>query len=304
MQILIHMSSRRRALATCALFLSSAASATTTVHLPDWVCAHPDALYVDGFQPAAAVVRLPSNGSGGAIGNVTRSVTVAGFGTQNVYVHVPPSYSATQPMPLVFALHGQAGSPAAAQTSAQSVRTAWTSIADANGFIVIAPVGSDSTGSWDVPPPGPSDYDMFAAAIADAEANWNIDRSRRTGWGFSAGAHVMHDLVLNHYTTLVTIDTFSGYAVSAGATSQFACASTSGCNAIIAAASRKIPLDIHVGTTDPLLPAASNDHTWFQANGWVNATNLWFTTFTGGHTYASAQLAQIWTNLCPFQALP
>ena len=153
--------------------------AASTVRLPNWVCARPDALFIDGFQTAAAVTRLPSNGTGGALGNSTRTVSAAGFGTQAVYAYVPPSYSPTQPMPLVLALHGQAGSPAAADTQAQAVRNAWASVAATQGFIVIAPVGAGASGGWVAPgtPDEPSDYSIFAAAIADAEAAWNIDRS-------------------------------------------------------------------------------------------------------------------------------
>ena len=130
--------------------------------------------------------------------------------------YVPPSYSPSQPMPLVLALHGQAGSPAAAATQAQAVRNAWATVAATQGFIVIAPIGAGADGGWVVPdvPDEPSDYSLFAAAIADAEAAWNIDRSRRIGWGFSAGGHVMHDLVLNDYSTQLTIDTFPSYAIA------------------------------------------------------------------------------------------
>ena len=286
------------------VLIASTVQAATTVRLPNWVCARPDALFIDGFQTAAAVTRLPSNGVGGALGDSTRAITIAGLGTQNVYVHVPPSYSPTQPMPLVLALHGQAGSASAANTQALAVRTAWATVADAQGFIVIAPVGTGSSGSWTVPPPGPSDYDAFAAAIADAESAWNIDRSRRIGWGFSAGGHVMHDIILNDFSSAITIDTFAAYAVSAGTLAGLACSSASACDALLASASRRIPVDFHVGTSDPLYAQASADSDRFLANGWVDSASLWFTPFPGGHTYASSQFAQIWTNLCPFQAMP
>lgn len=285
-------------------WVSGAASATTTVQLPDWVCAHPDAIFVDGFQPAAGVTRLPSNGSGGAIGNVSRTVSVAGYGSHTIYLHVPASYSSTRPMPLVLALHGQAGSPASAITAAQSVRNSWASIADANGFIVIAPVATGGSGGWIAPPPNPSDYSIFAAAIADAEAAYNIDMSRRIGWGFSAGGHVMHDIMFNDFGAPVSIDTFAAYSVSAGALEAFACSSPSTCNALVATATRNIPIDIHVGSSDSLLPFATSDRNIFQANGWTLSSDLWFTTFSGGHNYAPAQLGEIWSHLCPFQALP
>ncbi len=283
---------------------SAQVAATSTVKLPDWVCTHPDALFIDGFQPAAGITRLPSNGSGGATGNISRTVTIELWGTHTIYLHVPPSYLPSHPVPLVLALHGQAGSPAAADTAAQAVRNAWAPVADANGFIVIAPVATGSTGGWIAPPPNPSDYDIFAAAIVDAEAAYNIDRSRRIGWGFSAGGHVMHDIMFNDFGAPVSIDTFAAYSVSAGALEGFACSSPTTCNALVATASRRIPVDLHVGNTDPLLPYVTSDRNIFLNNGWVTSSNLWFTTFSGGHTYATFQLTEIWSHLCPFQALP
>ncbi len=289
-------------------FAAASVHAATTVRLPAWVCARPDALFIDGFQVAAAVTRLPSSGSGGALGNSTRTVTAVGFGTQPVYAYVPPSYSPTQPMPLVLALHGQAGSAAAADAQAQAVRNAWASVAATQGFIVIAPVGAGASGSWDVPdvPDEPSDYSLFAAAIADAEAAWNIDRSRRIGWGFSAGGHVMHDLVFNHYSTQVTIDTFAAYAVSAGTLAGLACAGIpdAQCSALVAAAPRFIPVDLHVGNGDPLVNAVLADNDRLLAQGWTDNLDLWLTLFVGNHVYSSTHTAQIWTNLCPFQVMP
>lgn len=292
--------------AVSALAMGSLASATTTVQLPAWVCAHPDAIFVDGFQPAAAITQIPSNGSGGAIGSISRTVTVPGYGTHTIYLRVPASYSPSHPVPLVLALHGQAGSPAAAITAAQSVRNTWASIADANGFIVIAPVATGSSGGWIAPPPNPSDYSIFAAAIVDAEAAYNIDRSRRIGWGFSAGGHVMHDIMYNDFGAPISIDTFAAYSVSAGVLQGLACDGLDAgeCSALVGAASRRIPIDIHVGSSDTLLPFATSDRNMFQANGWTLSSNLWFTTFTGGHTYASSHLAEAWSHLCPFQALP
>ena len=305
----IEFSSRRLArllFVVTVLAASSIASATTTVKLPAWVCAHPDAIFIDGFQPAAGITRLPSNGSGGAIGNVTRTVNVPGYppGTFTIYVHVPPSYSPARPLPLVLALHGQAGSPAAADSQAQVARNTWAPVADANGFIVIAPVATGPLGGWIAPPPNPSDYDIFAAAIADAEAAYNIDRSRRIGWGYSAGGHVLHDIMYRHSGAPVSIDTFAAYAVSAGVLEGQACSNPSTCDALVATAARHIPISSHVGNQDQLLAYASSDHDIFLANNWVDGSNLWFTVFVGNHVYTQTQLTQAWGHLCPFQALP
>lgn len=286
-----------------ALACASPLLAATTSTLPPWVCAHPDAIYVDGFQATTVANRLPSNGSGGAIGSVSRSVSVPGYGTHMVHLYVPASYSPTQPVPMVLALHGQAG-PGAANNAALSVRNTWSSIANANGFIVVAPVGTGASGGWIAPPPNPSDYSIMAAAIADAEAAYNIDQSRRIGWGFSAGGHVMHDIMLNDSGASISIDTFAAYSVSAGVLEGFACSNPTSCNALVATATRRIPLDIHVGNGDPLATYAISDRNIFQANGWVLYTDLWFTLFVGGHNFAASQLGEIWTHLCPFQVLP
>src|SRR5690606_35447635 len=157
------------------------AGATSTVKLPDWVCAHPDAIFIDGFQPVAGITRLPSNGSGGATGSISRVVNVPGYGNHTIHLRVPPSYSASRPLPLLLVLHGQAGSQSGSNTAAQAVLDAWAPIADANGFIVIAPVATGPVGDWLPPPPNPSDYSIFPAAIAEPDAAFNNDTPRRIG---------------------------------------------------------------------------------------------------------------------------
>ncbi len=288
---------------TLCVIAAPAVHATTTAVLPGWVCAHPDAIFIGGFESANGITRLPSNGSGGGTGNVSRTVSVPGDGAHTVYLHVPPWISSSHPVPVVLALHGQAG-PGNAAAAAQAVRSLWTPVADANGFVLVVPIASGTSGGWNAPPDLPNDYNVFAAAIADAESAYNIDRSRRIGWGFSAGGHVMHDLIHHDYGVPVTIDTFAAYSVSAGALEGFACSNPTSCNALVSTASRHIPIDIHVGTSDPLLPYATSDRNIFTNNGWVLSQDLWFTTFTGGHTYATTQLTEAWSHLCPFQALP
>lgn len=297
------LGSASRSLALIVLAFAHAAHAATVGVLPSWVCAHPDAIFVNGFQSAGAITRLPSNGSGGALGNSSRTVSVPGYGSQTVYVYVPASYSPAHPVPLVLALHGQAG-PGQGDAAAQTARTTWTPVANANGFIVVAPVGAGSLGGWVAPPSSPSDYDIFAAAIADAEAAYNIDRTRRLGWGFSAGGHVLYDIVFNRVGPPVSIDTFASIGISAGALSSFACSTPAECEAIVAAAQRYIPIDIHVGSNDSFATPAMDDYELFQANGWTDFGNLWFTLFVGTHNYATSQLVEIWSHLCPFQALP
>src|ERR1700712_1565971 len=114
------------------LVATSGANAAQSVILPSWVCAHPDAIVVNGFEiGSAAVAQLHSNGSGGAHpGNITRQVAVAGLGLQTYYLYVPSAYSANQAWPLIVVLHG-AGGPGTSASAAQQVRTDWGTLADA-----------------------------------------------------------------------------------------------------------------------------------------------------------------------------
>ncbi|MBB5208122.1 alpha/beta hydrolase family esterase [Chiayiivirga flava] len=289
-----------------ALAMSSApAFAATTLRLPAHVCTSPFALFADGLEGDTAIVRDASNGSGGAVGATTRVIAVPGIGNRSIHLHVPSQLDPARPAPLLVVLHGAAGSPAAADTAAQQLRTAWGAIGDDAGFITVAPVASGASGGW-IAPPGVSDYDVIAAAIADVEARYNVDRSRRHAWGFSAGGHVLHDLMLGPYFPALTEQDFAGYAVAAGALDALACAGLSepACGALLGGASRPIPLSLQVGTGDGLLPYVRDDRVRFLAAGWDEAATLRYVEFAGGHTYTAQQLAQTWQWLCPFQRLP
>jgi predicted esterase len=295
----------------------TAALATTSVTLPDWACSRPDTVYADAFDAAQAVVpNDPSSGSGGAYpGAITRSVHVAGLGigTQNYYVYVPADYTPARTWPLLLALHGVAplGS---ADSYAETTRDNWAQIAAAAGFIVAAPVADKviySNGtyavSWLVPPSaGATDYDLFAAVRADLESAYNIERTRIYGWGFSAGGHVMHDLGVNQYSTAFNAATMAAYGVSGGDLAGLACVgyTDAGCTSLLNSLPRRIPVDIHVGNTDPNYAAAANDHTRFLAAGWADAATVYYTVFAGGHTYTIEQLGQVWSNLCPNAVTP
>lgn len=289
---------------------ASIASAATSVTLPAWVCAHADAVYADRFDADQTLVpHDASNGAGGAYpGKRTRTLHIAGLGsgTQNYYIYVPNDYTPTRSWPLLLVLHGTAP---LGDSYAMTTRDNWVTAASNGRFIVAAPV-ADATGSsngtayesWLVPPTaGPSDYDLFDAIRADMEAAYNIERTRVYGWGFSSGAHVMHDLAINTYSEAWNAATMAAYGVSAGVLQGLACPgpSNAGCGPLLAALPRQIPVDIHVGNTDPNYPYAVADHTLFLAKGWQDGQTMHFTTFSGGHTYTVAQLSEIWTNLCP-----
>lgn len=285
-----------------AFALAAPAGAASTVRLPPGVCsgAGGDRIFGDGFD-ASAIPHDPSNGSGGPFpGNVTRTIAVTGLGNRSYYLHLPPDYTPTRSWPLLLALRGST-SPASMATAAQQVRSDWSGWADGGGFIVLAPVGTSTQGGWGASGDGAE----LSAALDDAFANYNVERSRIYLWGFSAGAHFGHALALNN------TDFFAAYGVSAGSLEQYACTDDGSypptCAALLSGAQPKIPVDIHLGTTDPLASppyTAAGDPARFQSHGWVSGQTLFYTSFNGGHTYTTAQLGQIWGNLCGFALGP
>lgn len=260
-------------------------------------------MFSDGFEPDGDVhYSEPSGGSGGAFpGAQTRSVFVGGQ-WRDYYLHVPDGYPLTEPVPMLLALHG-AGGPGTAPAAAQSLRTAWASTADAGSFIIAAPVASGASGGW-VPA---TDYPMFKAVIEDVAEHYNIDHSRIHGWGFSAGGHVIHDLALKQRTTAPDIRTFAAYGLSAGVLPVLVCNGTDlpACIDFLPQVSRRIPVHLRVGTSDPYLPYVQSDRNAFIAAGWSSGNTLDFATFAGGHVIPpAAQFQAAWNFFCPFQRLP
>lgn len=223
----------------------------------------------------------PSGGSGGAYpGNQSRTVNVSGLGSQTYYLYIPTTYTPGTAMPVMFAFHG-AGGTGTSPAAAQAARSDWGSVAASNDFIVIAQASTGSGGGW----LAGNDSAILNAIITDAFGAYNIEQDRIYAWGFSAGGHFLHALALQN------ANFFAAYGVNAGVLAALA-----GSNAP-ASAARKIPVDIHIGSTDQLLPYAQQDKTAFQSAGWTLGTNLYYTEFSGGHTYTTTHLSQIWNNL-------
>jgi len=298
--------------AALALLACSSGFAAQTVVLPAWVCTRLDGVFAGGFEAGeSALPHAPSLGSGGASpGAVSRQVTVPGLGTQPYYLYLPLDYTPRHPWPLLLALHG-AGGPGTADSAARTVRGDWGSIASGLGVIVAAPVGTDTqAGGWIAPltaGDAPTDYDIIAKVVADAEAAYNIETTRLYGWGYSSGGHVMHSLALNGYNASVNAGTLAAYSVSAGVLEGEACRSLSSAQCasqVLLPAARKVPVDIHIGNTDPLLSYAQSDQSGFAASGWSAGGDLFFTQFSGGHVYSLTDLQQGWSNICGFAVVP
>jgi predicted esterase len=290
-----------------ALAFACACSAGTVV-LGDEGCKPVDTLMRDGFDAPAP--SDPSLGTGGATGDLSLTVDIPLWPTSEVYVHVPASYTPTRAWPVVLALHGASGSHDLAVDATAQLRGEWGALADQYGFIVVAPVGIGSQGSWfqpDSPNDKPTDYDVFAAALAQVEAAWNVERTRVYGWGFSAGGHVMHDLVVRGYIPSLDATHLAGYGVDAGVLKALACSglTTSSCGTLrLAPMARRIPVAIEIGKSDTLLPYARSDKTLLLDQGWKDGISVFYREFTGGHQYTSNELSDIWRHLCRYGVVP
>jgi polyhydroxybutyrate depolymerase len=108
-------------------------------------------------------------------------------GLERTYrLHVPKSYDATRPTPLVISMHG-AGLWAVAQMEISR----WNAVADEQGLIVVYPSGARTAGPrvWRAGQGGATTRDVqFIADLIDAlKASYNIDPARIYADGLSNG---------------------------------------------------------------------------------------------------------------------
>lgn len=288
-----------------------AAPCAQTVRLPDYLCGGSDSIFADGYETAGMFAGNPSLGSGGAFpGSQSRSFPFAAFGTQTYYLHIPPQYQPGAAMPMMVVLEGAAGSHAGAIQSAQALRDDWAAVANEFGFVVVVPVSNGSQGGWLAADGSgqPNDYDVIGAMLADVTAAYNIERKRISVWGFSAGGHIAWDMLLNDDQYLRPTPLHAGnlaaFAISA-ANSRFACYnSPSYCDARLSALTRQLPVNIHIGNSDPNYAWAEDDHQRLLTHGWQPGNNLSWNLFVGGHTFTPAHLEQVAEYACRFAVIP
>ena len=266
--------SRRPHLIAVLLALIAGASQARPVELPVEACM-PGAL-----EPTW--LTAPSEGESTQTGEFTLELDIGQGGPATLEVFVPDS-AGKRPLPLLLLLHG-AVPPSQQAHTARVTREHWRWLADDYGFIIAALRGNGPSGGWLVEETWAS---LFAAVDA-VGARWRIDRLRIYGWGFSAGAHVMHAFALEEPRLV------AAYAAHAGALQALA-----GVNAP-ARAPVHVPVSLIVGHTDPLRPHAEADRGRFMAAGWRLGHDLNFTLFEGGHTYGQDQLERAWLDVCDF----
>ena len=113
----------------------------------------------------------------------TNGTVVSSGQTRRYLLHVPKSYNASRPAPLVISLHPAASSPMAEQAISR-----WNDLADESGFLVVYPAGRDFPQIW---PMGPHSAEVDARFISDLidklQTTYNIDRARIYADGISTG---------------------------------------------------------------------------------------------------------------------
>jgi polyhydroxybutyrate depolymerase len=127
-------------------------------------------------------------------------------------VHVPPSYLANTPMPLVFCIHGLGQQPETLCLTG----TAMDQLANQAGFILVLPRGFST--SWNGGACcGPArdarldDVAFFRAMLAEVGKHLNVDLDRVYATGLSNGAYMSYRLACE------AADLFAGVLPAAGA---------------------------------------------------------------------------------------
>ena len=94
-----------------------------------------------------------------------------------------------------------------------------------------------------------------------------------------------------HQLGLLNADFFAAYSVSSGVFQD---------QSILSESLRKIPVDIHIGSTDPNRQYCDINKQWMIQSGWIEEQNLFYREFEGGHTYNGSHLLEIWSNISIF----
>jgi polyhydroxybutyrate depolymerase len=141
-----------------------------------------------GYPPGTSVQEIESSGQ-----------------TRQYRVHVPPSYQAGTPMPLVLNLHGL--NETAAQQEALS---GMSTKADSAGFIVVYPEGIDQTWHIGPGPAAPADMQFIRDLVGELQGRLSIDPARIYSTGISNGAQMSNLLGCNAADIFAAIGPVSG----------------------------------------------------------------------------------------------
>lgn len=199
-------------------------------------------------------------GLAGGPGRQTVSITHDGL-SRNYILHVPSSYDAATPTPLVLVFH-----PLLANASAAASGSGFAELAEREGFVVAFPDSAQSA-AWNVggicctSSPDIDDVGFARAIVDDIRSAHCIDRKRIYASGFSMGGGMAHHLGCE------AADLFA--AIAPGAFDLF---EESDCNP-----ARPLTVATFRGTSDTIVPYAGGTKT-SAPNG-----------FRGEHTFEGAE---------------
>ncbi len=123
-------------------------------------------------------------------------------------VHVPPSYSPDQPVPLVVNIHG-----ATSNAAQQEAVSQWHAKADEEGFIVVAPQAIGVPPVWlgvMLDAQGEPDMLFFDGLLAHLKAQLSIDPNRIYATGLSNGGTMSNRLGCDRSETFAAIAPVAG----------------------------------------------------------------------------------------------
>jgi polyhydroxybutyrate depolymerase len=199
-------------------------------------CAPPQPALVTTNPPPGATGPSPGCGvtTRGPVTDHAESVRVGNTGRRYT-ITIPPNHVAgtSTPIPLVFDFHGFLEGAAGTHPFA----TQFSPKADANGFAVAFPIGSDNGIDWDVSlQESNPDLQFVDTLLSTLENTMCIDRSRVYVTGLSYGGFMTSMLMCMRPNTFA------------------AAAPVSGIRNLCTATARKVPFVTFHGTADPILP--------------------------------------------------
>jgi len=205
--------------------------------------------------------------------------------TRQYKVHVPPGYSSSTAMPVLFCLHGL-GQTAASFCTDDGV--AWPAKGDQEGFIVVMPNGYEY--SWnggtccgEAATLGLDDVALMRAIFAEVGTHVNIDLRRVYATGLSTGGFMSYRLACQASDLFVAV----GVAAGAVGTAAIGGGTMSTSDLMTCAPTNKVSvLDVH-GNKDPLVPystQAPSLATMSSNNGCSSSTTPAAAPPSGGDT--------------------
>jgi polyhydroxybutyrate depolymerase len=211
-------------------------------YLGDWSAGDYPAAEDAGGIESQVYLTIPQN-AGGTLGTLQRQYKV----------HVPSTYTADRPMPLLFCIHGLGQN--AVMFCVDGAH--FNEKSDADGFILVMPNGYNASwnggdccgGGTDNKLP---DVQLMRDIYAEVITHLNVDTHRVYATGFSNGGYLSYRLGCEAADIFVAIAPISGAVGTAAIGGLGPNTDLTACNP-----SQKISvLDIH-GTMDPLVPFSS-----------------------------------------------